>query len=206
MMSWRSLVLVGLLAVMAVPAMAGRSAECPYRYHASFQVVPRGHWAYEAVWELGHGSALLGDAEDQATLGRFMRHRLCRFHFARLTARILRHRAWRLRGEMLTPDQMERLAALISEFRYDFAMMGGDPEHLDLMFADALREERPLVAGQPAIAAVMMPAPRVVRHVRHVRPPVGLALLAMLVAAAALSRLESRASTSTALLGTRFIL
>ena len=206
MNAWRSLVLVALLVASAVPAMAGRSGQCPYRNHASFQMVPRGHWAYEAVWELGHGSALLGDYEDQATAERFSRHALCRFHFAKLTARILKHRAWRLRGEMLTPEMMERLAALVSEFRYDFAMMGGDPERLDLAFADVLREEHPMLAGEPVLHVEMDAAPRrsVVRHHRRAHPPVGLMMLALVMGAACLVRFERRAATSSTLLASQF--
>lgn len=204
MSSWRSLVLLALLTLFAVPALAGRTGGCPYKSRASFQLMPRGHWAYEAVWELGRGSHILGDWNEQRSLQAFSRHHLCRFHFARLTAKLLKHRSWRRRGEALTPALLERLAALISEFRHDFAMMGGRPERLDLMFAQVLREEDPLIRALAPVTIVTLPAPRKHRRSRAPRAPMVMGLLAMLVAAGALKRLETRSATSSTMLATRF--
>jgi hypothetical protein len=208
MKATRFLVLVALFAMSltSVPsAMAGRSGECPFR--TSLQVIPRGNWAYEAVWDLAHGTPVLGDYREQATLERFSTHRMCRLHFAKLTARILKHRAWRLRGDRLDGERMEQLAALIGEFRYDFAMLGGDPERLDVAFADALREESVgMRCSAPRTRVITLSSSRVARR-NHRGPrhaPFFLGLIAMLLAAFALQRLERDTAVDCGLLATRF--
>ena len=207
MSSWRTLILVALLTVLAVPAQAGRTGTCPYRAQANFQMLPRDHWAYEAVWELARGSRVLGTWDDQRTLEAFSQRRFCRFHFAKLTARILKHRAWRRRGASLTPARLERLAALVAEFRWDFAMMGGRPERLDLMFAQVLREEQDAIADAAPVRMIMLCENRRPGHPRHHSPvrPVALGFLALFAAAALLQRMERRSIMSTSLMATRMI-
>lgn len=206
MNSLKSLVLVGLLTVLALPAFAGRTGGCPYRGQTAVQSMPRDHWAYEAVYELARGSRVLGAWDNQRSLEAFSRRRLCRFHFAKLTARILKHRTWRRRGESLTPARMERLAALISEFRWDFAMMGGRPERLDHMFAQVLREEHP--DFNAAAPVRMITLTKRARRPRPVTPliPAAAGLFAILCAAALLERMERRAILSASLTAGRFAL
>lgn len=202
----KSLVLVGLFTVLALPAFAGRTGGCPYRNQAAIQSMPRDHWAYEAVFELARGSRLLGSWDEQRSLEAFSKRRMCRFHFAKLTARILKHRTWRRRGASLTPARMERLAALISEFRWDFAMMGGRPERLDHMFAQVLREETPeLVAAAPVRMITLTKRPKRARRVAPLAPAFVL-LCTIMAAAAALERMERRAILSASLTAGRFAL
>lgn len=201
--SWRSMVLVALLTVLAVPAFAGRTGGCPYRAKVSNSTVARDHWAYEAAWELARGSRVIGRWDDQQSLESFSRRQLSRIQFARLTARILKYRTWRRRGVDLTPERMERLAALIAEFRSEFAALGGRPERLDLMFAQVLREEFSESCAQVPVQAMRAKCKR--RAPKRVnRFPVVLGLMGLFAAGAALNSLERRSMIGTSLLASRF--